>query len=456
MTDRVEKAGLQWDATLAAFVENELIPESGVEADAIWAGLAALVKAFGPKTAELLAKRDTIQEQIDAWHGEHKGQPHDAAAYKAFLTEIGYFDEAPEEVQISPDGIDPEISSMAAPQLVVPASSVRMALNAANARWGSLYDALYATDALGSVAPKGPYDPQRGAEVVAWAKAHLDEVLPLKTGSWTDVVSMAPSGGKLMMIAGKGTTELADPSQFAGYNRDDKNAITDVFFRANGLHIVLYIDRDHAIGKDDPAGIADIVVEAAASTIVDFEDSVAAVDAADKIDSYRTWLGLMKGDLTEEITRGDKTFTRELNPDIGCLDPSGAEMLMKGRSLLLCRNVGLLMTTPAVLDEAGAEIPEYLLDALISSAAARHDLIRKGPPKNSPRGSIYIVKPKMHSAEEVALTDQVFSAVESVLTLPENTLKMGIMDEERRMSVNLKAAIAAAPKRIAFINTGFL
>ncbi|MBM7066980.1 malate synthase G [Actibacterium sp. 188UL27-1] len=456
MTDRVEKAGLHWDAQLAAFVEQDVLPGSGISDEAFWGGMSALVQAYGPKTAELLAKRQDLQEKIDAWHVERRGQPHDAAAYEAFLTEIGYLEAEPEDVQIDPQNIDPEIAAVCAPQLVVPSTNARFVLNAANARWGSLYDALYGTDALGSPAPEGDYDLQRGAEVVAWAKAHLDAVVPLTKGSWSDVVTMAPSGGKLMMIAGKGTTELADPSQFAGYNRDDKGNLTDVFFRANNLHIAVFIDRDHPVGKTDTAGIADVMLEAAASTIVDFEDSVACVDAEDKILAYRNWLGLMKGDLTEEVTKGGETFTRDLNPDVGFEGANGQPVLLKGRSLLLVRNVGLLMTTPAVLDADGNEVPEHLLDALVSIAIGKHDLLKTEGPKNSPAGSIYVVKPKLHGADEVHLTNQVFTAVEKVTGLPAGTVKIGIMDEERRTSANLGACITAAGDRVAFINTGFL
>ena len=454
MTDRIEKQGLQVAQELAEFIENEALPGTGVEADAVWAGLQALVQVFGPRTAELVAKREELQGQLDEWHRQHKGQPVDAAAYDAFLTEIGYLEqEPPQGIQVAPSNIDSEIASLCGPQLVVPSTNLHMVMKAANARWGSLYDALYASDVLGSPAPRGDYDAARGAQVVAWAKAHLDKVVPLTKGSWADVVTMAPSGGKLMMIAGKGTTELADPNQFAGFNRDEKGNVSDVFLRANNLHIVLYIDRTHPIGKTDTAGIADIYLEAAVSTIVDLEDSVACVDAADKVVAYRNWLGLMKGDLTEALPGGD---TLELNPDVGCEGPKGQPTLLKGRSLMLVRNVGLLMTTPAILDAEGNEVSEHLVDAMVTVLCAIHDLKRPDMPKNSPKGSIYIVKPKMHGPDEVAMCDRMFAAVEQALGLPLGTVKMGIMDEERRMSANLAAAIGKAPRRVCFINTGFL
>ncbi|MBY6046850.1 malate synthase G [Vannielia litorea] len=459
MTDRIEKAGLQWDAGLAAFVENEILPGTGVEADVVWENVAKLVKVFGPRNAELLAKRQELQEKIDAWHVANRGAP-DMDAYQKMLGEIGYLVEEPEEVAVEPEGIDPEISSVCGPQLVVPITNARFALNAANARWGSLYDALYGTNALGSLPGKGGYDAERGKEVVAWAKAHLDKVLPLKKGSWAEVSTMAPGGqGKLMVIAGKHSTELADPDQYAGCNRDEKGKITDVYFRANGLHIVMFIDRSDPIGSADPAGIADIFLEAAVSTIMDMEDSVAVVDAEDKVQAYRNWLGLMKGDLTAPVGSGDNAYIRELNPDLGFESKEGRPALLKGRALMLVRNVDLLMYTDAVLDEEGNRVPEGLLDAFITPLCALHDIIGgddKERPRNSPKGSIYIVKPKMHGPEEVEFVCKTFEVVELILGLRPNTIKIGIMDEERRTSANLKACIAAAEKRLAFINTGFL
>mgnify|MGYP001198909707 FL=1 len=451
-----DRADLKVDAALAAFVEAEALPGTGIAADAVWAGLSALIKAFGPKRAELLQQREDLQERIDAWHMKQAGGTHDPVAYRAFLEEIGYLVPEPDSVQIAPGRIDPEISSLAAPQLVVPATNARFALNAANARWGSLYDALYGTDALGSPPPTGAHDPERGKQVVAWAKANLDRAVPLTKGSWANIVSMAPAGGKLILVAGKNTVALRDPTQFAGFNRGADGALTDLFFRVNGLHIVLVLDRSDPIGRDDPAGIADMFIEAAASTIVDMEDSVACVDGADKVLAYRNWLGLMKGDLTAEVSKGGTQFTRELNPDIGFTDPTGQPVLLKGRALLLVRNVGHLMTTPAVLDASGAEAPEGFLDALITVLIALHDLRRSDGPRNSPAGAIYVVKPKMHGPDEVRLADQTFAAVEQVLGLPAHTVKIGIMDEERRTSANLAACIDAARERVAFINTGFL
>ena len=461
MTDRIEKAGLQWDAGLATFIETEACPGSGVEPEAVWAGMFALVKAFGPKNQALLERREALQEQIDAWHVEHRAKPHDAATYQQFLSDIGYLVEEPEDVTVNPQRIDSEIAAVCGPQLVVPITNARFALNAANARWGSLYDALYGTNAMGSLPPEGAFDQARGQEVVNWAKAHLDRVLPLKKGSWADVSTMAPGGqGKLMVIAGKISTELADPDQYAGCNRDERGRITDVYFRANGLHIVMFIDRADPIGKADPAGIADIFVEAAVSTIMDMEDSVAVVDAEDKTLAYRNWLGLMKGDLTAPVGEGDGAYIRELNPDISFESKAGRPALLKGRALMLVRNTDLLVYTDAVLDGEGNPVPEGLLDALITPLCACHD-IRNNPaeserPSNSPKGSIYIVKPKLHGPEEVAFTCQTFQAVEQVLGLREETIKVGIMDEERRTSANLKACIAAAGDRIAFVNTGFL
>ena len=456
MTERVERNGLQVDAVLAAFIEDEALPESGVPEDGFWAGLSALVQVFGPKTAELLQKRADLQASIDAWHVGRHGAPHDPAAYRAFLQDVGYLQPEPEDVQVETTRIDREISSVAGPQLVVPINNARYALNAANARWGSLYDALYGTNALGSLPPEGPFDAARGAEVVAWAKAHLDRVAPLAKGSWTEVQALAPSGGKLMVVGKMGSTGLKDPSQFAGFNRGADGNLSDLFLRVNGLHLALFIDRSHPVGKDDPAGIADVVLEAAVSTIMDLEDSVAAVDGPDKTLAYRNWLGLMKGDLREEVTKGDRTFLRELNDDIGFVAPDGQPRLLKGRSLMLVRNVGLLMTTPAVLDAEGAEISEGLLDALVSVLCAKHDLLRTAPPMNSPSRSVYVVKPKLHGPDEVALTDQIFSAVEQVLGIDPYTVKIGIMDEERRTSCNLAACIGAAKHRVAFVNTGFL
>ena len=457
MVNRIEKSGLSVDVMLAEFIEAEVLPGLTITPDAVWAGLSALVQAFGPKTTELLTRRDTLQSQIDDWHISHRAQAHDPVAYRSFLEEIGYLVPEPEGVMINPSNLDSEISAVCGPQLVVPATIPGYALNAANARWGSLYDALYGSDVLGSRPTSKEFDPARAAQVVAWSKAHLDKVVPLTKGSWSDIVTMAPSAGKLMMIAGKGTTALKAPGQFVGFNRDARKNITDVFFRVNGLHIVLFIDRAHRVGKTDPAGIADVFIESALSTIIDLEDSVSCVDAADKVVGYRTWLGLMKGDLEQELTRDGETFVRDLNPDIGCEGPRGEPVLLKGRALMLIRNVGPHMITPAVLDAQGNQIAEHLLDALVTILCALHDLKRERElPRNSPAGSIYVVKPKLHGPEEVALTDQIFAAVEQLIGLPANTVKMGIMDEERRTSVNLGACIAQAADRVAFINTGFL
>jgi len=455
MDQYVDRNGLSIDVALAAFIEEEVLPESGLETEAAWAGLAALVQAFGPKVAEVVATRAEMQQKIDAWHAANPGLP-DMAAYTAFLEEIDYLLPEATPEQIETTGVDSEIRGVAGPQLVVPADNPRYVLNAANARWGSLYDALYGTNALGSEPPSGPYDPSRGSQVVAWAKAHLDAVVPLAKGSWSQVQALAPSGGTLMVIGKQGSTALADPTQFAGFNRGDDGNISDLFLRVNGLHLVLVFDRAHPVGKADPAGIADIFMEAAVSAIVDLEDSVAAVDGADKVAGYRTWLGLMRGALMAEVVKGEARFTRTLNPDIGFLGPDGQPRLLKGRALLMVRTVGHLMTSPIVRDADGADVSEGLVDAFVTVLSARHDLLKDAPPLNSPARAIYVVKPKMHGPDEVALTDQIFAAVEQIAGLPEKTVKLGLMDEERRTSLNLGACFAAAKGRLAFVNTGFL
>ncbi|WP_299894690.1 malate synthase G [uncultured Ruegeria sp.] len=446
MTDRQTLSGLQIDPVLAEFIETQALPGTGVSSQKFWAGMARMVSELGPKNRELLAKRAEIQSRIDGWHMSRKGQNTNADEYEAFLKEIGYLVEEGDEFQIETANVDPEIALTPGPQLVVPITNARFALNAANARWGSLYDALYGTDAMGDLPASGGYDAARGARVVAWAKAFLDDAVPLASGSWADVTELGVTDGVL-------TPALGDPAQFAGFGGSaDKPDF--VLLKNNGLHIQIMIDPTSNIGATDPAGIADVRLESALSTIMDCEDSVACVDATDKVVAYGNWLGLMKGDLTEEVTKGGTTFTRKLAEDLSFTTSSGDQAKLKGRSLMLVRNVGHLMTNPAVLDAEGREIGEGLMDALCTTLIAMHDLKQDGG--NSVEGSVYVVKPKMHGPEEVAFSVEIFDMVEDILGLPRNTVKLGIMDEERRTSVNLKECIRAAKSRVAFINTGFL
>ena len=449
MSDRIEKYGLKIAQSLADFIDHEALPGTGVVPDNFWKGLSDLAHDFGPKNRSLVAHRELLQSQIDDWHSARKGQPHDAEAYKLFLSEVGYLVPEGADFEIETANVDPEIATISGAQLVVPVTNARFALNAANARWGSLYDALYGTDALGDLPASGGYDVTRGARVIAWGRALLDQSVPLTGSSWTAVTSLSVQDG-VLLIDGVG---LSDVAQFVGFG-GDAAAPTRVLLRKNGLHLIVEIDANSPIGSTDLAGIADIRLEAAISTIMDCEDSVATVDASDKVQAYRNWLGLMRGDLTEEIVTGGQSYTRKLNPDLSFTAAGGGEMTLKGRSLMLVRNVGHLMTNPAVLDRYGNEIDEGLLDALCTSLIAMHDLKRAGG--NSLHGSVYIVKPKMHGPDEVAFSSDTFAKVEAILGLPLNTLKMGIMDEERRTSANLKECIRAAKARVAFINTGFL
>jgi len=450
---RIDKQGLQVDTALVSFVEDMALPGTGVAADAFWTGFSALVHDLGPKNRALLEKRSELQRQIDDWHKARQGQPHDADAYAAFLREIGYLVPEGPDFAIETKGVDPEIAAVPGPQLVVPITNARFALNAANARWGSLYDAYYGTDALGDLPAAGGYDTARGARVVAAAKAFLDEAVPLAAGSHVNLTGYRVADGAVQGVTADGSVTLADTAQFAGYE-GAADAPTAIVFHKNGLHIIVQIDASHAIGKDDPAHVSDIVLESALSTIMDCEDSVAAVDAEDKVVAYTNWLGLMKGDLSETFEKGGQSLTRVMNPDRAYTAPDGGALTLKGRALMLIRNVGHLMTNPAVLDRDGAEVGEGLMDAMITSLIAMHDLARDGG--NSVAGSVYVVKPKMHGPDEVAFADEIFTRVETVLGLPANTVKMGIMDEERRTSVNLKECIRAAKSRVAFINTGFL
>ena len=436
MHDRIDKAGLQVAPELAQFIDDRALPGTGVSHDRFWVGAADIFARFSPRNAALLDKRDELQSRIDAWHQQRAGQAVNGEDYHAFLTDIGYLVPEPSPFTIGSTGVDDELARLAGPQLVVPILNARFLLNAANARWGSLYDALYGTDAIPG-APSGQgYDAVRGDQVIAWAKAFLDSAAPLAKGSWAEWTGGVPA--------------LRDPAQFVGRAGDN------ILLRNNGLHIELVIDAAHPVGRDDPAHLADIMLESALSTICDLEDSVAAVDAVDKVAAYANWLGLMKGDLEDSFEKNGAMMTRRLHADRHYVAPDGSGYTLPGRSLLFVRNVGHLMTTPAILLPDGGQAPEGILDGIVTSLIALHDLRRNGALVNSRAGSIYIVKPKMHGPEEVAFTNDLFDAIEDVLRLDRHQLKVGVMDEERRTSANLAACIHAVRDRIVFINTGFL
>ncbi|SHK41920.1 malate synthase [Marinobacter antarcticus] len=459
MTERVQLGGIQVAKNLYDFVNNEAIPGTGVNAEKFWAEFDKIVNDLAPRNRELLAKRDAIQEKMDSWNRDHKGQKLDMAAYKSFLKDIGYLEEEPADFQISTANVDPEVATMAGPQLVVPIMNARFALNAANARWGSLYDALYGTDAISedNGAEKGRgYNPVRGAKVIEFARNLLDSSAPLASGSHKDAALYQVAGGKLVVKLQNGdVTGLRDESGFVGYT-GAADAPNGILLVKNGMHFEIQIDAGHPIGKDDGAHVKDVLMESALTTIMDCEDSVAAVDADDKTLAYSNWLGLMKGDLQETFEKGGERLTRKMNPDREYTAPDGSQLKLKGRSLMFIRNVGHLMTNPAILLKDGSEVPEGLMDGIFTGLIAIHDLKGGGRLQNSTTGSVYIVKPKMHGPEEVAFTNEFFGRVEDALGLPRFTLKVGIMDEERRTTVNLKACIHAAKDRAVFINTGFL
>ena len=459
MTETLKYGNLTVAKELDDFLRSEVIEGIGVDADQFWASLETILDDFGPRNKELLEKREEIQNKIDQWHLSQKGEAHDQEAYVGFLKAIDYLLEEGDDFTITTENVDEEIKTIAGAQLVVPVMNARFSLNAANARWGSLYDALYGTDMIseeGGAERGGAYNPVRGDKVIEFSKNFLDESVSLSSGSYAEVTGFKINNNNLdITLSDQSTVGLEDKEQFVGYLGDSDNP-SGILLKNNNLHIEIQVDKEDSVGKDDPAGIKDVMVESAVTTIQDLEDSVAAVDAEDKTLAYRNWLGLMKGDLQETFVKGDQEMTRSLNPDREYLKPNGESLTLPGRSVLLVRNVGHLMTNPAVLDKDGNEIPEGILDAMFTICIAKHDLLKKGELSNSRTGSIYIVKPKMHGPEEVQFTCDLFAAVEQALDLDPLTVKVGIMDEERRTTVNLKECIRAAKDRVIFINTGFL
>ena len=457
MTDRIACGGLQVATDLYRFITDEAIPGTGIDAAEFWSGVDALIHELSPINRELIAKRDVIQEKIDAFHKAHQGKPHDAGEYKTFLEQIGYLLPEPQNVSVSTANVDAEVATTAGPQLVVPVMNARYALNAANARWGSLYNALYGTDAIssdGGAEAGATYNPVRGNKVIAFAKKFLDDSAPLETGSHSEATAYSIKDGQLVVSLPNQHTGLKNQAQLIGYTGSATEP-TSIVLAHNGLHFEIQIDASTPVGETDSAGVKDILMESALTTIMDCEDSVAAVDAEDKVVVYKNWLGLMKGDLSESVAKGGKTFTRTLNADRQYTAVNGGTVTLPGRALMFVRNVGHLMTNEAILDRDGQEVPEGILDGIFTVLIAIHDL-KRTENKNSRAGSVYIVKPKMHGPEEVGFANRLFGAVEDLLGLPRHTVKMGIMDEERRTTVNLKACINAASERVVFINTGFL
>ena len=459
MTDSVTYGGLTVAKELDDFLRNEVVNGININPDEFWSSLEVILEEFGPRNRDLLAERESLQAQIDQWHIKRKGQPHDPESYKKFLIDIGYLLEEAEDFQINTSNVDPEIKEIAGAQLVVPVMNARFSLNAANARWGSLYDALYGTDVIsedGGASRGGAYNPVRGDKVIEFSKNFLNEMAPLDNGKYQDITAFQVNNGSLeITLSNQSKVSLLNNNQFVGYLGNSENP-SGILLKNNNLHAEIQIDNEDSVGKDDPAGIKDVLLESAVTTIQDCEDSVAAVDAEDKTLVYRNWLGLMKGDLSESFMKGEALMTRSLNPDREYFNPSNEVFTLPGRSVLLVRNVGHLMTNPAVIDRDGREIPEGIMDAMFTICIAKHDLESKGSFKNSRSGSVYIVKPKMHGPEEVQFTCDLFSAVEQALDINPLTVKVGIMDEERRTTVNLKECIRVAQDRVIFINTGFL
>jgi malate synthase len=458
MSNYVNVGNLRVDSLFYRFINSEVLPGTEVDQESFWSNFEALIQDLTPKNKALLAKRDEIQVQVNEWHKENNQNP-DFEKYKKFLYEIGYLEPEVEDFTISTEGVDAAIAVQAGPQLVVPVNNARYAINAANARWGSLYDALYGTDVISEedgAENNGPYNPIRGEKVIAYARDFLDKVIPLKEASHKDVIQYSVVDGELAVTLSNGTVVgLKDASKLAGYQGDALYP-SAVLFKNNGLHFEIQVDRNHPIGKNDDAGVKDVLLESAITTIMDCEDSVAAVDAEDKVIVYRNWLGLMKGDLEATFTKGNKTITRRLNPDRVYVNPSGDELTLSGRSLLFVRNVGHLMSNSTIVDQNGQEIQEGILDTVVTSLIAKHTLLGNGKYQNTTKGSVYIVKPKMHGSEEVAFANELFDRVEDLLGLERNTLKIGVMDEERRTTLNLKACIRQVKDRVVFINTGFL